>query len=236
MSGLRNKKTDSVVLSESPKLDCDVIMFRFHVISMGLFNFFYFESKNFSFSASLSKGSDNERRVSRRADSSEEGSRQRRRRLSLKRRRASEDDDDDSDESEEEERPVRKRVNRIDSDDDSDEDKKQAPEQEEEEEEGGLGKGATPLEYNLVELPPTNGQSPVKGLEGLMNRPGAGTAMGAPDLLAHLGPKNLNVATPVVAIAPNGLVSQEMASQEDDEDDLLGVTDLVDYVCNSEQL
>ncbi|XP_046908082.1 remodeling and spacing factor 1 isoform X2 [Hypomesus transpacificus] len=186
--------------------------------------------------ASLSKGSDNERRVSRRADSSEEGSRQRRRRLSLKRRRASEDDDDDSDESEEEERPVRKRVNRIDSDDDSDEDKKQAPEQEEEEEEGGLGKGATPLEYNLVELPPTNGQSPVKGLEGLMNRPGAGTAMGAPDLLAHLGPKNLNVATPVVAIAPNGLVSQEMASQEDDEDDLLGVTDLVDYVCNSEQL
>ncbi|XP_062309943.1 remodeling and spacing factor 1 [Osmerus eperlanus] len=186
--------------------------------------------------ASLSKGSDNERRVSRRADSSEEGSRQRRRRLSLKRRRASEDDDDDSDESEEEERPVRKRVNRIDSDDDSDaaeEDKKQAPEQEEEE---GLGKGATPLEYNLVELPPTNGQSPVKGLEGLMNQPGGGAAMSAPDLLAHLGPKNVNVATPVVAIAPNGLVSQEMVSQEDDEDDLLGVTDLVDYVCNSEQL
>uniref|UniRef100_A0AAZ3P5M8 Remodeling and spacing factor 1-like n=1 Tax=Oncorhynchus tshawytscha TaxID=74940 RepID=A0AAZ3P5M8_ONCTS len=149
-----------------------------------------------------------------RADSSEEESQQRRRRLSLKRRRASEEDDDDSDESSEGERPVRKRVNRIDSDDS---DKEEEKEETKEEEEGGvLGKGASPLDYNLVELhPPTNGQSPIKALEGL----------------AHIGPQKPGATA--VTIAPNGL---ELAPQDDDEDDLLGVTDLVDFVCNSDVL
>ncbi|XP_056140215.1 remodeling and spacing factor 1 [Lampris incognitus] len=188
--------------------------------------------------ASFSRDSEEEtreRKVKRRADSSEEDSRQRCRLLSLKRRRASEeDDDDDSDESEEEDRPIRKRVNRIDSDDDDEEeeekDKKSAAEKADEEG-GALTKGTSPLDYSLVELPPTNGQSPMKSLEGFMNRPSAG----ASGLITHLEPKNIS-ATPVAPIAPNGLVSQEMPSQDDDEDDLLGVTDLVDYVCNNEQL
>ncbi len=158
-----------------------------------------------------------------RADSSEEESRKRRRRLSLKRRRESEeddDDDDDSDESEEEERPIRKRVNRIDSDDsESEEEVKKSPSEKETEE--TVGKGPSPLDYNLVELPPTNGQSPMKGLEGIMPRPGVGVTA-----------KNGN-APSAVSIAPNGM---EIAAPDEDEDDLLGVTDLVDYVCNSEQL
>ncbi|XP_026129700.1 remodeling and spacing factor 1 [Carassius auratus] len=157
-----------------------------------------------------------------RADSSEEESRKRRRRLSLKRRRESEDDDDDddSDESEEEERPIRKRVNRIDSDDsESEEEVKKSPSEKETEE--TVGKGPSPLDYNSVELPPANGQSQVKGLEGLVPRPGVGVMT-----------KNGN-APSAVPIVPNGM---EIVAPEEDEDDLLGVTDLVDYVCNSEQL
>nr|XP_029527732.1 remodeling and spacing factor 1-like [Oncorhynchus nerka] len=174
--------------------------------------------------ASSSRGSDDSERertrLKRRADSSEKESQQHRRRLSLKRRRASEEDDDDhdSDESSEGERPVRKRVNRIDSDDSDkeEEEEKETKETREEEEGGVLGKGASPLDYGLVELhPPTNGQSPIKALEGL----------------AHIGPQKPGATA--VAIAPNGL---ELAPQDDDEDDLLGVTDLVDFVCNSDML
>lgn len=114
-------------------------------------------------------------------------------------------------------------MNRIDSDDSESEEeeeevKKSPPEKETEE---TVGKGPSPLDYNLVELPPTNGQSPMKGLEGLIPRPGVGVT-----------PKNGN-APSAVTIAPNGL---EIPAQDEDEDDLLGVTDLVDYVCNSEQL
>ncbi|XP_052313473.1 remodeling and spacing factor 1-like [Oncorhynchus keta] len=172
--------------------------------------------------ASSSRGSDDSERertrLKRRANSSKKESQQHHRRLSLKRRRASEEDDDDhdSDESSEGERPVRKRVNRIDSDDSDKEEEKETKETREEEEGGVLGKGASPLDYGLVELhPPTNGQSPIKALEGL----------------AHIGPQKPGATA--VAIAPNGL---ELAPQDDDEDDLLGVTDLVDFVCNSDML
>ncbi|KAJ8347797.1 hypothetical protein SKAU_G00263860 [Synaphobranchus kaupii] len=156
--------------------------------------------------------------------------RQRRRQLTLKRRRASEeDDDDDSEESEEEDRPVRKRLNRIDSDEEEEEEEKTLVGREDEsmkkthrmasEEE------ESPLDYNLVELPSANGQSPMKGLDGFItSRPGA----------LQGGPKISGV--PSAALAPNGLATQEMTPQDEDEDDLLGVTDLVDYVCNSEQL
>lgn len=192
----------------------------------------------FLFPASFSRDSEEESReprVKRRADSSEEDSRQRRRRLALKRRRASEDDDsdDDSDESSEEDRPVRKRVNRIDSDDDEEEEPEEKPKEKKAEEES---KGTNPLDCNLVELPPTNGQSPIKTLEGFIGRPPAATAATAPGLISHLEPPKNISATPAAVIAPNGLVGQEMAAQDDDEDDLLGVTDLVDYVCNNEQL
>lgn len=167
-----------------------------------------------------------------RAVLSEEESRKRRRRLSLKRRRESEDDDNssDSDDSEEEERPVRKRVNRIDSDDsDEEEEEKKSTEKEAED---TVAKGVSPLDYNL-ELPPTNGQSPMKTLEGFISRPATG--MANPALMSQIGLKNSSAPQPV-SIGANGLVPQEMAPQDEDEDDLLGVTDLVDYVCNSEQL
>uniref|UniRef100_A0A3Q1JS51 PHD-type domain-containing protein n=1 Tax=Anabas testudineus TaxID=64144 RepID=A0A3Q1JS51_ANATE len=187
--------------------------------------------------ASFSCDSDEEsrgKRVKRRVDSSEEDSQQRRKRLALKRRRASEDDDSDDDDddsdksSSSEDRPIRKRVNRIDSDDDDEEEVEKPKEKKAEEE----SKGTNPLDCNLVELPPTNGQSPMKSIEGLITRPVAT----APGLIPHLEPPKSVTAPPVVAIAPNGLAGQEMAAQDDDEDDLLGVTDLVDYVCNNEQL
>lgn len=166
---------------------------------------------------------------------SEEKSRIRRRRLSLKRRRESEDDDNDSsdsDDSEEEERPVRKRVNRIDSDDSDEEEEEKEKKSTEKEAEDTVVKGVTPLDYNL-DIPPTNGQSPIKTLEGLISRPATG--MANPAVISQIGLKNSSTPQPV-SIGANGLVPQEMAPQDEDEDDLLGVTDLVDYVCNSEQL
>ncbi|XP_034033570.1 remodeling and spacing factor 1-like [Thalassophryne amazonica] len=190
-----------------------------------------------SFSRDSEEEESRERRLKRQADSSEEDSRQRRRRLALKRRRASEEDDSDdsSDESSEEDRPVRKRVNRIDSDDDDEDqvEKQKEKKTSEKVEEGGVfSKGTNQLDYSLAELPPTNGQNPIKSLEGLISRPGTA----APGLIPHLEPAKNISATPAAAIAPNGLVGQEVAAQDDDEDDLLGVTDLVDYVCNNEQL
>lgn len=193
----------------------------------------------FLFPASFSRDSEEDSRDWRsNRISSEEDSRQRRRRLALKRRRASEDDDsdDDSDESSEEDRPIRKRVNRIDSDDDDDEEQQQEekPKEKKAEEES---KGTNALDCGLVELPPANGQSPIKSLEGIINRPAATIAtITPPGIITHLEPPKSISATPAAAIAPNGLVGQDIAAQDDDEDDLLGVTDLVDYVCNNEQL
>ena len=193
----------------------------------------------FLFLASSSRDSEEEpreRRVKRRADSSEEeDSRQRHKRVALKRRRASEDDssDDSSDSSSEEDRPVRKRVNRIDSDDDDEEEEEEKPKEkkpEEEEKPEEESKGTNPSDCNAVELPPTNGQSTVKSVEGVIGRPAA-----PGPLPQQEAPKTISAA-PATAIAPNGVAGQEMAAQEDDEDDLLGVTDLVDYVCNNEQL
>ncbi|XP_068457452.1 remodeling and spacing factor 1 [Clinocottus analis] len=194
--------------------------------------------------ASFSKGSEEEsrdRRLKRKADSSEEDSRQRRRRLALKRRRASEDDDS-SDDSSSEDRPIRKRVNRIDSDDSEEEEEEKKEEKEENAEEEKKQQDGEQKEDKTKEkkttdeeskgtkladgdaadgdAAPTNGQkSPVKSSEGAGGRPAAGAAHPDP-------PKNIGAA-------PNG---QEMAPQDEDEDDLLGVTDLVDYVCNNEDL
>ncbi|XP_076017341.1 uncharacterized protein rsf1b.1 [Genypterus blacodes] len=201
------------------------------------------DSSDTSASSSRQSEEDSGDRVTkRRGNSSEEDSRQQRRRIALKRRRASEEDDsdDDSDESSEEDRPVRKRVNRIDSDDDDEEEEEQEEKEKEkekaEEGAGALATGTKRLDSNVVELPPTNGQRGIDGaveksLEGLINQPASDT----PGNVQVDPPKNIS-ATPAAAIAPNGLVAQEMAPQEDDEDDLLGVTDLVDYVCNNEQL
>lgn len=168
-----------------------------------------------------------DRRVKRRADSSEEDSREQRRRLALKRRRASEEDDSDesSDESSEEDRPIRKRVNRIDSDDDDE--LEETPKEKKVSEES---KGSNASDGKTAEVSPTNGQGHVKNHEGLVGRPAAAAADPVPNLEP---PKNTSTAP---AVAPNGLSGQDMAAQDDDEDDLLGVTDLVDYVCNNEDL
>ncbi|XP_036392133.1 remodeling and spacing factor 1 isoform X2 [Megalops cyprinoides] len=208
-----------------------------------------------SFCSRDSNGEDEEEEGKKRkkrvkGDSSEEDTRQWRKRL--KRRRASEEDykaeeEEDSEESEEEERPVRKRLNRIETDEDEEEEeeveekKRKRPavgEADEgakrphrinsDDEEEVLAKGESPLDYNLVGLPSTNGQSAAKGPGAFVPKHGGA-----------VGPKDSGAsATPVApsALAANGMVPQELPTQDEDEDDLLGVTDLVDYVCNSEQL
>lgn len=165
------------------------------------------------FSVSFSGDSEDESREKRRG-SSEEDSRERRRRLALKRRRraSEEDNSDDSsdDSSEEEERPIRKRVNRIDSDD-SDEDawtEKNAAEKVDE-------------ESNLAES--KVGEGGIKSPEGQPSAP-------ARELLPNTEPPKST------SLAPNGVSGADGAGQDEDEDDLLGVTDLVDYVCNNEDL
>lgn len=189
----------------------------------------FFHATFFFLPASFSRDSEDESKdlkLKRRVDSSEEDSR--RRRLALKRRRASRDSDSDSDsdsdDSSEEDRPIRKRVNRIDSDDDDEEEEQQQEEKPKEtkveEEEKEDSKGTNSSDRRPAEKQPANGQSETKNLDGVA----------APHLET---PKTVS-STP--ATAPNGLAGQEMAAQDEDEDDLLGVTDLVDYVCNNEQL
>nr|XP_057942226.1 remodeling and spacing factor 1-like [Doryrhamphus excisus] len=167
-----------------------------------------------SFSQDSEEGS-RDQRVKRRGDSSEEESQQRRRRLALKRRRASEeeDSDDDSDESSEEDRPVRKRVNRIDSDDEDDEKEEEKPKEKKTTEDGGdcsvTPKGTNSSACNAVEPPLPSPLPPTSNGQT----------------------KNVEGV-----ISRNGVSGQQGAAQEEDEDDLLGVTDLVDYVCNNEDL
>ncbi|KAG8431259.1 hypothetical protein GDO86_019161 [Hymenochirus boettgeri] len=159
----------------------------------------------------------------------------------------------DDEESEEEEKPVRKRLNRIETDEEEEEevtapkpvnekppitDKAPATsttqestkkpsyriESDEEDDFDNVGKDGSPLDYSLVELPSTNGQSPGKTIESLIGKSTEKTPT-AKDSSA-----NSNQAS-------NGTSgSQEAAVPEEDEDELLRVTDLVDYVCNSEQL
>ncbi|KAM9728584.1 remodeling and spacing factor 1 [Menidia menidia] len=166
--------------------------------------------------ASFSRDSEEESGRRRRpADSSEEDSR--RRRLVLKRRRASEEDrSEDSDDSSEEDRPIRKRVNRIDSDDEEEEleEKPRAPPEE--------SKGA-----------PANGPAnTAKSPPGTASPPPAPAPAGSP---RPEPPKNIS-STPAAAPAPNGLGGPDTGGPEEEEDDLLGVTDLVDYVCSNEEL
>lgn len=157
----------------------------------------------------------------------------------------SEGEDDPEDEG----RPVRKRVNRIETDEEDngpDADvSKPAPaekpsaspaqpdtakkpcyriESEEEEDFDNVGKVESPLDYSLVDLPSTNGQSPGKAIETLIGKP------------TEKAPLTKD-STANASLAPNGTGGGlEAGGPEEDEDELLRVTDLVDYVCNSEQL
>nr|XP_028581744.1 remodeling and spacing factor 1 isoform X2 [Podarcis muralis] len=169
---------------------------------------------------------------------------------SLRKRSHSTDEYSEDEDGDKEERPVRKRLNRIETDDDdncssaSEEASKPAPaarpsathgpqdvtkkpyriESDDEDDFENVGKVESPLDYSLVDLPSTNGQSPGKAIENLIGKP----SEKAP------APKD---STANASLAPNGTSGgQEAGGPEEDEDELLRVTDLVDYVCNSEQL
>ncbi|XP_036180773.1 remodeling and spacing factor 1 isoform X7 [Myotis myotis] len=158
---------------------------------------------------------------------------------------------DEYSEAEEEDKPSRKRLHRIETDEeescdnvhgDADEPARDSQprvlpsEQEstkkpyridsdEEEDFENVGKVGSPLDYSLVDLPSTNGQSPGKAIENLIGKPAEKPQT----------PKDNSTAS--ASLAPNGTSGgQEAGAPEEDEDELLRVTDLVDYVCNSEQL
>ncbi|XP_054974582.1 remodeling and spacing factor 1 isoform X2 [Sorex araneus] len=157
---------------------------------------------------------------------------------------------DEYSEAEEESKPSRKRLHRIETDEEDsgssahgdsqpsaptlDQESTKKPyridseeEEEEEEEEDfdNVGKVGSPLDYSLVDLPSTNGQSPSKAIENLMGKPAEKPQT----------PKDSSTAS--ASLAPNGTSGgPEAGAPEEEEDELLRVTDLVDYVCNSEQL
>ncbi|KAM4699401.1 remodeling and spacing factor 1 isoform 1-T1 [Discoglossus pictus] len=170
----------------------------------------------------------------------------------LLRKRIRSSDDEGSEDDEEEERPVRKRLNRIETDDEDEEavtkdseaekppteEKSSAPstiqestkkpsyriESDEDDLIDNVGKDGSPLDYSLVDLPSTNGQSPGKTIENLIGKP------------SEKSETSKDTSTNI-SQASNGTSSnQEAVVPEEDEDELLRVTDLVDYVCNSEQL
>ncbi|XP_078514626.1 remodeling and spacing factor 1 [Lissotriton helveticus] len=153
--------------------------------------------------------------------------------------------------------PIRKRINRIETDEENDDDHenraaglgntcdeeksvsaaKPVPpsdkegtkkssyriESDDEDDFENVGKVESPLDYSLVDLPSTNGQSPEKTIENLIGKPGEKSQ----------APKD---STPNTSLPPNGTDNgQDVVAPEEDEDELLSVTDLVDYVCNSEQ-
>lgn len=154
---------------------------------------------------------------------------------------------------EETEKPIRKRLNRIETDDEDEEadvkpvDSSDKPpeeekppatstvpentkkpcyrlESDEDEDFENVSKDGSPLDYSLVDLPSANGQSPGKTIETLIGKPSEKS-------------QTSKEATAAVSQAPNGTGGgPEAAVPEEDEDELLRVTDLVDYVCNSEQL
>ncbi|XP_059126981.1 remodeling and spacing factor 1 [Peromyscus eremicus] len=170
---------------------------------------------------------------------------------SVRKRGRSTDEYSEADEDDEEEgKPSRKRLHRIETDEESCDNARGDAEQpapdsqprvlpseqesskksyriesDEEEDFENVGKVGSPLDYSLVDLPSTNGQSPGKAIENLMGKPSEKSQT----------PKDSGTAS--ASLAPNGTSGgQEVGAPEEDEDELLRVTDLVDYVCNSEQL
>lgn len=170
---------------------------------------------------------------------------------SVRKRGRSTDDYSEADEDDEEEgKPSRKRLHRIETDEEScdnahgdadqparesqasvlpsEQESSKKPyriESDEEEDFENVGKVGSPLDYSLVDLPSTNGQSPGKAIENLMGKATEKSQT----------PKDNGTAS--ANLAPNGTSGgQEVGAPEEDEDELLRVTDLVDYVCNSEQL
>ncbi|XP_073517780.1 remodeling and spacing factor 1 [Phyllobates terribilis] len=85
-------------------------------------------------------------------------------------------------------------------------------------------KDGSPLDYSLVDLPSANGQSPGKTIETLIGKS------------SEKSETTKDTSAPVSQASNGTGGGQEAAGAEEDEDELLRVTDLVDYVCNSEQL
>ncbi|XP_045413237.1 remodeling and spacing factor 1 isoform X1 [Lemur catta] len=172
---------------------------------------------------------------------------------SVRKRGRSTDEYSEADEEEEEEegKPSRKRLHQIETDEEescdnahgdadqpachsqprvlpSEQESTKKPyriESDDEEDFENVGKVGSPLDYSLVDLPSTNGQSPGKAIENLIGKPTEKPQT----------PKDNSTAS--ASLAPNGTSGgQEAGAPEEEEDELLRVTDLVDYVCNSEQL
>nr|XP_012325016.1 remodeling and spacing factor 1 [Aotus nancymaae] len=170
---------------------------------------------------------------------------------SFRKRGRSTDEYSEADGEEEEEgKPSRKRLHRIETDEEScdnahgdanqpahgsqprvlpsEQESTKKPyriESDEEEDFENVGKVGSPLDYSLVDLPSTNGQSPGKAIENLIGKPTEKSQT----------PKDNSTAS--ASLASNGTSGgQEAGAPEEEEDELLRVTDLVDYVCNSEQL
>ncbi|XP_061484988.1 remodeling and spacing factor 1 isoform X2 [Rhineura floridana] len=170
---------------------------------------------------------------------------------SVRKRSHSTDEYSEGEDGDKEGRPIRKRLNRIETDEEdncgnaNNDASKPVPaskplvphgpqditkkpcyriESDDEDDFDNVGKVESPLDYSLVDLPSTNGQSPGKTIENLIGKSSEKTS----------APKD---STANASLAPNGTSGgQEAVGPEEDEDELLRVTDLVDYVCNSEQL
>ncbi|XP_073404738.1 remodeling and spacing factor 1 [Dendrobates tinctorius] len=182
-------------------------------------------------------------------------------RKNLLRKRIRSSNDELSDE--EKEKPVRKRLNRIETDDEDEEegdakvcgsDKPPASaedkppalaedkppvatavpegtkkhsyriESDDEDDFENVTKDGSPLDYSLVDLPSANGQSLGKTIETLIGKS------------SEKSETTKDTSAPVSQASNGTGGGQEAAGAEEDEDELLRVTDLVDYVCNSEQL
>ncbi|XP_053561573.1 remodeling and spacing factor 1 [Bombina bombina] len=155
-----------------------------------------------------------------------------------------------NDECSEDEKPVRKRLNRIETDEDEEDDTKVCEVEKpptvdkpsatinlqestkkpcyriesDDDDFDNVGKDESPLDYSLVDLPSTNGQSPGKTIENLIGKP-SDKSQTSKDTSANISQASNGTGSNPEAVVP-----------EEDEDELLRVTDLVDYVCNSEQL
>ncbi|KFZ55793.1 Remodeling and spacing factor 1, partial [Antrostomus carolinensis] len=163
-------------------------------------------------------------------NSEDEESTKESKRLIRKRRRSADDylEEEGEDEDEEGEgRPVRKRLNRIETDDEdncenaNEEAENPAPANklpapqapQDNTKKQHCYRIESPLDYSLVDLPSTNGQSPGKTIENLIGKPNEKTQ----------APKD---STASASLAPNGTGSgQEAVGPEEEEDELLRVTD-----------
>ncbi|XP_036441284.1 LOW QUALITY PROTEIN: remodeling and spacing factor 1 [Colossoma macropomum] len=173
---------------------------------------------------------DSERRPKgRQRESTREDSKQRHKQLKLKRQRSSSeeeekekeeeeetDEEGESDESDEEERPVRKRLNRIETDEEEEEDDEEEVAVERRQMRNAHGtRGSAVTDFSQL-----TARAPPRGSEGLLPK--------------HTG---RNGGTPHGR--HNGLAPPRPTAQDEDEeeeDDLTAVTDLVNFVFDSEQL